>query len=133
MAIASDEALMSTLKEYATIGAWILAYALIVVLSLPIMGLVVSQSWNWFLAPIAGLRSISLTEGIGLVMFLTVVGSFVALPFRKWENDNKPDDSLNMIAFRGLSKVVGLVVVGPLAGLAGAWVWHTFIISPPGY
>ena len=124
---------MSTLKEYAVVAAWVLAYALIVVVALPVMGLVVSQNWNWFLAPIAGLRAISLTEGIGLVMFLAVVGTFVALPFRKWETDNKPDDSPNKTALRGLSKIAGLFVFGPLAGLVGAWFWHTFIISPPGY
>jgi hypothetical protein len=124
---------MSILKEYATIAAWILAYALIVVLSFPVMGLVVSQSWNWFLAPIAGLRAISVTEGIGLAMFLAVVGTIVTLPLRKWEPDTKPGDSTNIIVVRALSKLAGLLVFGPLAGLAGAWVWHAFIISPPSY
>jgi hypothetical protein len=124
---------MSTLKESGAIAAFIFACVLIVLLAVPVMGLVLSQSWNWFLAPIAGLRAISITEGIGLSMFLAIVGTIITLPLRRWETDEKPGDSPNMILVRGLSKMAGLFIFGPLAGLAGAWVWHTFIISPPSY
>src|ERR1700733_8633366 len=101
---------MSILKEYATIAAWILAYALIVVLSFPVMGLVLSQSWNWFLAPIAGLRAISITEGIGLSMFLAIVGTIITLPLTTGETADKPGDSLSMIVVTGLSKMAGLFI-----------------------
>jgi hypothetical protein len=124
---------MSTLKEYGVIAAFIFACCLIVLLSVPVMGLVVSQSWNWFLAPIAGLRAISLTEGIGLSFFLGIVGTIITLPLRKWESDDKPGDSPGMILVRAVLKMAGLFVFGPLAALSGAWVWHTFIISPPGH
>jgi hypothetical protein len=119
------------MKEYGIIAAYIFACSLIVLFAVPVMGLVVSESWNWFLAPIAGLRVISLIEGIGLSMFLSVAGTIITLPLRKWESDNKPNDSPNMILLRGLSKMAGLLIFSPLAVLAGAWVWHTFIISPP--
>ncbi len=124
---------MSTLKEYAVIATWTLAFGLIFLISIPVTGLVVSKSWNWFLAPIAGLRQISLTEGLGFSMFLAVIGTIITMPLRRWEAETKPDDSPNRIAIRGLSKMAALGVFGPLAGLAVAWVWHTFIISPPGY
>ncbi len=124
---------MSTLKEYGAIIAYIFVCCLIVLISVPVMGLAVSQSWNWFLAPIAGLRAISLTEGIGLSIFLGIVGTIITLPLREWESDDKPGDSPETILVRAVFKMAGFFVFGPLAVLSGAWVWHTFIISPPGH
>ena len=37
------------------------------------------------------------------------------------------------IRLRIMLNMVGLFVFGPLIALSGAWVWHTFIISPPGH
>ena len=122
---------MQKFKDYAAVAAWIVAFGLLIAMSFPITGLVISESWNWFLAPITGLRVISITEGIGLSLFLTVVGTIITLPIRKWENNYDPNDSLNMIAAKGLGKTVALLVFIPLGWLAGAWVWHAFIISPP--
>jgi hypothetical protein len=125
---------METFKNCVLIAFWVLVFALLVLISFPITGIVVSASWNWFLAPLAGLRAISITEGIGLSLFLTVIGTIITLPLKTWKNaEPNPNDSLNMIAAKGVGKMVGLLVFFPLAWLAGAWVWHTFIISPPGY
>jgi hypothetical protein len=124
---------MSSLKfkEYAVTAAWILALVLIVVISIPVTGLVVSADWNWFLAPIAGLRAISFTEGIGLSLFLALVGTIITMPLIKWEPDANPGDSPNIMMFLFLVRWSGWVFFGPLIGLAASWVCTRLLSRRP--
>ena len=124
---------MSALEEHGAFAAFVFACCLLVPIGCLVTGLVISHSWNWFLAPITGLQAISLTEGIGLSVFLAFIGTSITLPLTKWEPDNKPDDSLNVIVAKVVGKLAGRFIFGPLIALALAWLWHTFVISPPGY
>lgn len=46
----------SPMKDLLTLVAWFLVYGVVLIVGVGITGLVLATSWNWFIAPIAGLR-----------------------------------------------------------------------------
>lgn len=120
------------MKDVLTVAAWFLVYGVVVLIGVAVTGLVLSASWTWFVAPITGLRPISISEGIGLMFFLGTVGTIITAPIRKWDFKSEPGESMSAIAVRGFGSILALGIFGPLAGLIVSWAWHTFVIAPPG-
>lgn len=106
-----------------TFVGWVLAYAVVWLVSMPLEGLVISASWDWFVAPITGAQTIGVVQGIGLAIFLSIAGAAMTGAPSKMAFD--AEKSIPDIAAAGLRKMIGVGILGPLVGLAAAWIWHT--------
>ena len=121
------------MKLYLVGGLWLIAYALFGLAGIGVIGLVLAKGWSWFVAPLTGWREISVVEGVGLMFFLGTAGMVITGPFQQWNSKSEPGKSPHMIAAEGLVMIAAIGIVAPLAGLAIEWVWHAFVIAPPGY
>jgi hypothetical protein len=108
------------------IAKWIFGFALVSIVSVPVYGLLISATWAWFIAPIFGIREISMAEGIGLSFFVTAL----MFPSISGNLTLKPgvDDGIRTIAAKGLGQAIGQGVVAPVLLLSLAWVWHLVVM-----
>jgi len=91
---------------------WVMTFVIVMLVSIPLNGLVISATWGWFISPITGSRQITLAEGVGLSIFLLVAGSAVtALIVDKLYKDEVPSGSFALLI---------RVFVGPVTGLVWA-------------
>lgn len=106
---------------------WALGILMVLVISVPINGLLISTTWGWFIVPITGARTISVAEGVGLAMFCSIIGSVATAHLTKWDFDFD-GESWGSVAgtMAGTMLIVG--VAAPLFGLTWAWIWHTFFM-----
>jgi len=100
---------------------WVIGFGLVWLMSIPINGILISQTWGWFVVPATGAHEISIAQGIGLSIFLTIVGRLVSTSPDKsiFEGINSPE----AIATKGLIVAIVSGVLGPLLVLVIAWIW----------
>ncbi len=110
---------------------WGTGYVVVWLISIPVTGLLISATWDWFVSPIIGIREISLSEGVGLSLFIGVAGYAATVHLQKFTIEGETDPS--KIAWKGLTKFIGAAIFGPLLSLVIAWFWHTFFVSPPSF
>lgn len=106
---------------------WVLGFLLLWLVSVPVNGLVISSTWNWFIVPVTGAKTIGIAGSIGLSMFLTFAGAAATGHLARF--DSSPEPAIAMTAASLFVKTISVGVVAPLCGLAIAWVWHTFAMS----
>lgn len=106
---------------------WVLGFALLWLVSVPVNGLVISSTWNWFIVPATGAKTIGIAGGIGLSMFLTFAGAAATGNLVKL--DSNSEIGVVPTAASVFVKTISVGVVSPLCGLAIAWIWHTFAIG----
>jgi len=99
---------------------WGIGFVLLLVVSVPINGLLISATWGWFVSPITGARQITISEGIGLALFCSIIGTVATAHLKEWDSGDTTGD-WRVIA----AAAIGVGVIGPLIMLAWAWVWHT--------
>ncbi len=107
---------------------WVSGYALTIIISVPVNGLLISATWGWFVVPATGARQIGIAQGVGLAIFISIVGIIATAHQIKYDFGDEKDPA--RVAARGLGKVIGGGILGPLATLAIAWAWHTFVMGP---
>ncbi|MEJ0019001.1 MAG: hypothetical protein WDN25_21065 [Acetobacteraceae bacterium] len=106
---------------------WGLSFVLVLVVSIPINGLLISATWGWFITPITGTREISIAEGVGLAMFCSIIGTTATAHLKKWDFAEDGGDWRAMAA-KLLAAMVGIGVIAPLVTLAVAGAWHNFFM-----
>lgn len=89
---------------------------------LPLNGVVISATWNWYVAPVTGFRDLGFANGVGLAMFWSALSGQVAATQNKVQQDG-PDDLWGICYM-----LLGIGVIGPLMGLGVAWIWHVLIM-----
>lgn len=100
------------------VSKWVLTFIIVMLISVPLNGLVISATWGWFVSPITGARHISLTEGVGLSIFLSVAGSAVTASIADRLYGSEAPSNRYALIIRS--------VVGPVTGLIWGWLWFTF-------
>jgi hypothetical protein len=108
---------------------WGSTFALIWIVSIPLRGLLISATWGWFISPIFGVRPISISEGIGLVIFFSAMISLTGLS--QASERTYRDSSVRRIGAMLLGRAVALGITAPFLGLITAWVWHVFHAIEP--
>ena len=106
---------------------WGVGFVIVLIISTPINGLLISATWGWFIAPITGARQISIAEGIGLAIFCSIIGSVATAHLKEWDFSKDTDDS-RVIGARATWALIGAGIIGPLIGLMFAWAWHMLLI-----
>ena len=111
---------MSLVKDYAALAITVLgiivAFALAITVGAIINGWVLSILWEWFIAPVFNLPSLSLPLAIGLALVIS---------YLTYQNiDCKPKESDDGDA---VIKLVMVMVLRPLLVLFFGWVIHLFI------
>jgi hypothetical protein len=106
---------------------WLLGFVLVLLISIPLNGLLISATWGWFVVPITGAREISITQGVGLAMFCSIIGTAATAHLREWKIDNEETD-WTKTAGVAFGKVIGVAVIGPILVLALAWIWHALFM-----
>lgn len=106
---------------------WAFALALLWLVSVPVNGLLICATWNWFVVPATGARQIGIAGGVGLSMFLVFAGSMATGHLARFDSNSEPRTPPTVAAV--FVKAISVGVVSPLCGLAIAWVWHTFAMS----
>jgi hypothetical protein len=106
---------------------WGVGFVLLAAVSVPINGLLISATWGWFVSPITGARQITISEGIGLAIFCSIIGTVATAHLKEWDFGDATDD-WRKIAAKAVGAAIGIGVVGPILVLAWAWAWHTFFM-----
>ena len=106
---------------------WVVGFVLVLVVSVPINGLLISATWGWFVSPITGAKHITITEGVGLAVFCSIIGTVATAHLKEWGVGEATDD-WQVIAAKNLGASIGVGVLGPLVTLLFAWLWHTFVL-----
>lgn len=122
----SDAKYLRTALKGLIAAAWGSGFALVLAISVPLNGFLISAEWGWFIAPITGVRQISVTEGVGLSLFCTTIGIIATAHLKKWDFG----DDAATYGFAGALMIAMVMVgiIGPLCGLATAWAWHSFFM-----
>ena len=107
---------------------WVLGYGIALAFSIPLYGLLISATWNWFVVPVTAARSITISQGLGLSIFVSVIGSAATRPLKEWKFDDG-SGGIRRIAARGLGAVIGIGIAAPLLMLMVAWVFHALFLS----
>jgi hypothetical protein len=102
-----------------------LFFAGVVFFASVIRGIVIVFTWGWFVTPLFGIRSISLSEAVGLSLFVSILfpNMFTQQSDVRGDYAGKP----NIIEIS--SKFFGWAVIGPAFFLFFAWLWHTFCMN----
>lgn len=107
---------------------WVLGFGLVWVVSIPVNGILTSTTWGWFVVPATGAREISISQGVGLSMFLFIAGTVVTSHVARFEVAENEDTK--SVATRALGKAIGVGLLAPAATLAVTWVWQAFFLAP---
>ena len=106
---------------------WGAGFVLLIVVSAPINGLLISATWGWFIVPITGARQISIAEGIGLALFCSIMGTIATAHLKEWDFGEATGD-FRTNCFKVIVTLVGVGIVGPIIGLGLAWIWHLVLM-----
>jgi hypothetical protein len=92
-------------------------------LAIPVRGLAISLNWTWFVSPALHLPEISLLQGIGISIFLTVLTApGMYGPLKLTEGAEKEGSTK-----AGWDDLFIYGILGPLLLIVLAWLWHIFI------
>ena len=96
------------------------SFTALTLISIPITGFLISVTWVWFVTPIFAIRPISVAEGVGLSLFVSVI------------NPTRIPSNYAELPYPSVSSVIGRmasrVLFEPLLVLAGAWLWHIYFM-----
>jgi len=105
---------------------WGVGFALVVIVSVPLNGLLISMTWGWFVIPATGARAISIAQGIGLSIFLSIAGSVATTSLRKFDLDGETEP--RAVAAKALGMMISVGIIVPVCTLVIAWAWHAFLM-----
>jgi hypothetical protein len=89
-------------------GGLLLAKLLVI----PINGLLISLTWNWFIVPVLGAPTVNFVEGIGFSIFWSLF-------YRRPPTLDQPDsDDFDWL--EALDPIIG----PPIMIFICAWIWH---------
>jgi hypothetical protein len=102
---------------------WI-ALPLVVFLTIPVNGLLIAATWAWFIVPIFDVRQISVTEAIGLSIFVFAILPGQPIP----KSIPEPGLSQNAQLIKSALGAINHQLIRPLMALLFGWAWHTFFM-----
>jgi hypothetical protein len=92
--------------------------------SIPINGMVISIIWGWFIAPIFNLREITISQAVGISIFI----SLFTTPGMTKNAERKATTNEASAIQEAISLTITRLFLIPIGTLVIAWIWRTFFM-----